>query len=178
MIFERKELRSVGRPCGQAGVIERKQQCVDVGHPAEARRRYTGAHFDAVGQHGFDAGLLQHPRGVVGLLTLLHAGSRRLQIGHGFCIERAFPLETPERPPRRGELRIVGAPCDRVGLWGHVVDRKCVEVAVGGIGRRGEDGVRVVVEGRGGVYESTQLGIDVAGNGVVLGMCKNDREKG
>jgi hypothetical protein len=55
-------------------------------------------------------------------------------------------------------------------LRGHVVDGERVELAVGGVGGRGEHGVGVVVEGGRGVDEAEDGGVDVTRD-CVRGSC-------
>src|SRR5262249_8273655 len=76
-VFEREECLAVGIAGGEVRVIEREDERIDIRHPAEARRLNSWAHRDAVGEHGFDAHLVEHP-GRVGI-ALLFAGYRLVE---------------------------------------------------------------------------------------------------
>ena len=72
-IFEREELGAVGSGGGEVGVVEREEERVGVGDPAEARRLDACAHGDTVGERGLDVDLIEHPGGVVLAFTGLDA---------------------------------------------------------------------------------------------------------
>ena len=76
-------------------------------------------------------------------------------------------VEVPQSLPGCGKLRVVGAPGDGVGGGFHVVDGQRVEVAIGLVGRRRQDGVRVVVDRLLSVNVGGDLGIDGAFDGVL-----------
>ena len=149
--FQREELRAVG--CiGGDGVVQGEEQSVIVGYPEKARRLDAVAHGDAVGDHSGDVGLIQHPGGVVRALRALTAARAALSAATPAGVS-GYGGDVIESEPGVGELWVVGAVGDGIGLRGHAVDGEGIEVAVVGIGGRGEDGVGVVVERRGGEDE-------------------------
>jgi hypothetical protein len=48
-VFEGEELFAVGGGGGEGGVVEREEERVDVGNPAEARGLDSGAHGYSIG---------------------------------------------------------------------------------------------------------------------------------
>ena len=162
LVLEREELGAIGSRRGEAGVVEREHQRVDVRDPAESRRCHARPHRDPVAQHRGDVGLIEDP--LIVALALLRAdlvagGAEAL---HGLGRQRRRLGEVPQRLPGVGQLRVVGAPGDRIGLRLHAVDRERVETAIAGEVRRRQHGVRVVVDRGSRGEQASQLGVDVA----------------
>ena len=167
--FFQREEEFLIRGCAREGrVVEWKEQCIDVGDPTKARRSDSRTHGDAIGQHGSDAGLVEHPVVVVGAETLADLLACRIEPVHSVRVERRRTVESPQSFPGGGELRIVETPRDQVGLRLHVVDGERIEVAIGFIGWRRQDGVCVVVDYLDGIDEASDLRIDT---GVERGRC-------
>jgi hypothetical protein len=146
-VFEGEELFAVRGSGGEGRVVEREEEGVDVGDPAEAWWLDAGAHGYAVGEHGGDVGLVEDVGRIVTGLLLADLFSCGVELRLAGGVERRLAVEVEDRLPcvvKRGE---VGAHAGGIGVGLHGVDGECVEVAVGGVGRRGQHGVGVVVDG-------------------------------
>ncbi len=177
LVFEREEESFVGVLGGERGVVEWKEERVGVGDPAEARGLDARAHQDAVGDHGADVRLVEHPLVEVEALAGFDGGARGFEAFHPVGVERDGQVDAPESLPGGGKLGVVGAPGDGVGLGLHVVDGEGVEVPVGSVGGWGQDWVGVVVDGGGGEDVGVEFGIEGAFESG-LGVERRDGEEG
>lgn len=98
-VFEGEELFAVGSGGGEGGVVEREEERVDVGNPAEARRLDAGAHGDAVGELGADVGAVEDVGGVFFALLAARgfAGGFEMLEAGGF--ERGLSVEMEDGEP-------------------------------------------------------------------------------
>jgi hypothetical protein len=94
-------------------------------------------------------------------LASLHRVACSFQALHAASVERYSQVQSPESLPGCGQLRVVRAPGDDVGLRLHVVHRERVEVAIGLVRRRRKHRVRVVIERLDGVDVSRDLGVNL-----------------
>ncbi len=167
LLLERKKELTIGVLGGEASIVEWKEERVEVRHPAKVWRRYARAHLYAVGHHGADASLGDHPIGEADSFASFHAGAGGGKLLHALGVERRSSLEAPQRLPGTGELWVVYAPRCYVGLGFHVVDRQSIEVAISPVVGRWQDRVGMVIDRRGGGDQSRKLRVDVAGDSVV-----------
>ena len=92
-VLQRKEECAVGVLCCEGGVVEREQECVDIRHPAEAWRRHARPHLDAIGEHGPDAGLGEHPVGEARAFAAFDVGAGGGQLLHAGGISGGVPAK-------------------------------------------------------------------------------------
>ena len=159
-VFEGEELFAVRGCGGEGGVVEREEERVDVWHPTKAWWLDTGAHGDTVGEHDADVGFVEDVGGVVASLLLAKVFSCYLELCETCCVERRLPVEVEDGLPRIVKSLQIGARADGVGVRLHGVDGEGVEVAVIGVGRGREHGVRVIVDGWNGGDLRGESGVD------------------
>ena len=152
-----------GVAAARRGVVEREEERVDVGDPAEAWGLDAGAHGDAVGEFGADVGFVEDVVGVVGALLLAGGFAGGVELFEAGVVEGREAVEVEDGLPCVVECGEVGAHAGGVGVGLHVVDGEGVEVAVGGVGGRGEEWVGVVVDGGDGGDLCGEGGVDGAG---------------
>ncbi len=127
-IFVLKECLAIGI-CRERAIVQRKKQSVFEGHPQKSRRRNAGSERNAIGQHGFDAQLVQHPIG----------------IAFAFLSDPVRPRRIPKYLARGfGGQRRSGARASGFSKQLHVFDGERV---VAGVTGRGQDGMGVIVDG-------------------------------
>ena len=129
-IFQGEEEAAVGVGGGEGGVVEGKEERVNVRDPAEAGAHGGaggGSHGYAVGEHGLGVGLGKEPGVKVGAFAEFDGGAGGLEALGGFGREGDGGGDVPEGEPSGGELGVVGAPGEDVGLGLHFVDGEGVE---------------------------------------------------
>jgi hypothetical protein len=165
-VFERKELLAVGGCGGEGGVVQREEEGVEVGHPAEVWRLNSRAHGYAVGKHDVDVGFAEDIGGVFFALKLADAGADLVEMSKAGGVEWRLLIEVVESLPCVAKRGKVGTHAGGIGIGIHGVDGEGVEVAVGGVVGRREKWVGVVVDGGDGGDVCSQGGVDggVAGS--------------
>ena len=116
--------------------------------------------FHSVGQLGADVGAVEDVGGIGFALLAAGGFAGGFELFEAGGVERGLTVEAEECEPCVVEGGKFGAHAGGVGVGLHVVDRKSVEVAVGGVGGRGEDWVSVVVDGRDGGDLGGEGGVD------------------
>ncbi len=105
------------------------------------------SHCHAVGQFGGDVGAVEDVGGVSFSLLAARGFAGGFELFEAVGVEGRGAVEVEEGEPCVVERGEGGTEVGGVGVGDHVVDGEGVEVAVGGVGGRGEERVGVVVDG-------------------------------